>query len=147
MPELGEEPSGASAMLPIGTAEFDQHLVSREFIADPYATLQRMQREAPIYWSDSVGGWLVTRYDDIMPLLGTRASIPMRDAWGAPPPTSQRQTVKSYPCSNSITRLKGCCTLTRQTTRGSVGLRAKRSHRAGSRASGQYRKGHRVVAR
>ncbi len=26
-----------------------------------------MQREAPIYWSDSVGGWLVTRYDDIMP--------------------------------------------------------------------------------
>ena len=54
-------------MLPIGTAEFDQHLVSREFIADPYATLQRLQREAPIYWSDSVGGWLVTRYDDIMP--------------------------------------------------------------------------------
>jgi len=54
-------------MLPIGTAEFDQHLVSREFIADPYATLQRLQREAPIYWSDTVGGWLVTRYDDIMP--------------------------------------------------------------------------------
>jgi hypothetical protein len=26
-----------------------------------------MQRDAPIYWSDSVGGWLVTRYDDIMP--------------------------------------------------------------------------------
>ena len=54
-------------MLPIGTAEFDQHLVSREFIANPYATLQRLQHEAPIYWSDSVGGWLVTRYDDIMP--------------------------------------------------------------------------------
>ncbi len=67
MPDLGGERSGASAMLPIGTAEFDQHLVSREFIADPYATLQRLQREAPIYWSDSVGGWLVTRYDDIMP--------------------------------------------------------------------------------
>jgi cytochrome P450 len=54
-------------MLPIGSAEFDQYLVSREFVADPYATLQRMQREAPIYWSESVGGWLVTRYDDIMP--------------------------------------------------------------------------------
>ncbi len=25
------------------------------------------EREAPIYWSDSVGGWFVTRYDDIMP--------------------------------------------------------------------------------
>jgi cytochrome P450 len=41
--------------------------VSPQFVADPYETLQRMQREAPIYWSDSVGGWLVTRYDDIMP--------------------------------------------------------------------------------
>jgi hypothetical protein len=25
-----------------------------------------MQSEAPIYWSDSIGGWLITRYDDIM---------------------------------------------------------------------------------
>jgi cytochrome P450 len=41
--------------------------VSPQFVADPYETLQRMQRAVPIYWSDSVGGWLVTRYDDIMP--------------------------------------------------------------------------------
>jgi len=54
-------------MLPLGSAEFDRYLVSPEFVADPYATLQRIQRQAPIYWSDSVGGWLVTRYDDIMP--------------------------------------------------------------------------------
>ena len=67
MPELRREQAGTRAMLPIGTAEFDQHLVSPEFVADPYATLQRLQREAPIYWSGSVGGWLVTRYDDIMP--------------------------------------------------------------------------------
>lgn len=53
-------------MLPIGSAEFDGYLVSAEFVADPYTTLQRMRREAPVYWSDSVGGWLVTRYDDIM---------------------------------------------------------------------------------
>jgi len=37
-------------LLPIGKAEFDQHLVSSGFVADPYATLQRLQREAPIYW-------------------------------------------------------------------------------------------------
>ena len=42
-------------------------MCSREFIADPYATLRRMRAEAPIYWSDSIGGWLITRYDDIMP--------------------------------------------------------------------------------
>lgn len=47
--------------------EFDRYLVSPEFVADPYETLGRMQREAPIYWSDSIGGWIVTRYDDVMP--------------------------------------------------------------------------------
>jgi cytochrome P450 len=26
-----------------------------------------MQAEAPVYWSDSIGGWLITRYDDVMP--------------------------------------------------------------------------------
>jgi cytochrome P450 len=57
---------GASGALPIGGDEFDRHLVSAEFVADPYADLRRMQSEAPIYWSDSIGGWLITRYDDIM---------------------------------------------------------------------------------
>ena len=50
----------------LSSEEFDRYLVSREFVADPYTTLRRMQRETPIYWSDSVGGWLITRYDDIM---------------------------------------------------------------------------------
>ena len=58
---------GASSSAPIGSSEFERYLVSREFVADPYATLQRMRADAPIYWSDSIGGWLVTRYDDIMP--------------------------------------------------------------------------------
>ena len=67
MHDVGGQPSRASATLPLGSEEFDRYLVSPQFVADPYETLQRMQREAPIYWSDSVGGWLVTRYDDIMP--------------------------------------------------------------------------------
>ena len=67
MRDVGGERSGASATLAFGSAEFERYLVSPEFVADPYPTLQRMQRDAPIYWSDSVGGWLVTRYDDIMP--------------------------------------------------------------------------------
>ena len=65
--DVGREPPGAGATLALGSAEFERFLVSPQFVADPYATLQRMQREAPIYWSDSVGGWLVTRFDDIMP--------------------------------------------------------------------------------
>jgi pimeloyl-[acyl-carrier protein] synthase len=54
-------------LLALESTEFDRYLVSPEFVADPYETLGRMQREAPIYWSDSIGGWIVTRYDDVMP--------------------------------------------------------------------------------
>jgi cytochrome P450 len=46
--------------------ELERHLVSPEFVADPYVTLRQMREEAPVYWSDSVGGWLITRYDDVM---------------------------------------------------------------------------------
>ena len=67
MRDVAGEASGTNATLAVGSAEFDRYLVSPEFVAGPYGALQRLQREAPIYWSDSVGGWLVTRYDDIMP--------------------------------------------------------------------------------
>lgn len=46
--------------------ELERYLVSPEFVADPYITLRRLREETPIYWSDSVGGWLITRYDDVM---------------------------------------------------------------------------------
>jgi pimeloyl-[acyl-carrier protein] synthase len=46
--------------------ELEHHLVSPEFVAHPYATLRQMREEMPVYWSDSVGGWLITRYDDVM---------------------------------------------------------------------------------
>ena len=45
---------------------FDEILVSPEFIADPYAVLHRMREEEPVYWSDSIGGWVLTGYDDIV---------------------------------------------------------------------------------
>jgi pimeloyl-[acyl-carrier protein] synthase len=46
--------------------DLERHLVSKEFIGDPYEVLRRMRDEAPVYWSDSVGGWMITRYDDVM---------------------------------------------------------------------------------
>ena len=48
------------------TANFDELLVSPEFVADPYPVLHRLRKEAPVYWSDSIGGWILTRYDDIL---------------------------------------------------------------------------------
>ena len=55
-----------SAVVSLAHEDLDRHLVSKAFVADPYATLQRMREETPVYWSDSVGGWLITRYDDVM---------------------------------------------------------------------------------
>jgi cytochrome P450 len=47
--------------------EIDENLVSDEFLDDPYPLLRQLQQECPVYWSESIGGWIVTRYDDIVP--------------------------------------------------------------------------------
>jgi hypothetical protein len=50
--------------LPI--AALDEMLVSKEFLVDPYPILHRLREEDPVHWSDSIGGWVLTRYDDIV---------------------------------------------------------------------------------
>ena len=45
----------------------DEKLVSDEFLDDPYPILRQLRREEPAYWSESIGGWILTRYDDIVP--------------------------------------------------------------------------------
>ena len=32
----------------------------------PYPTLRRLREDDPVHWSESLGGWVVTRYDDVM---------------------------------------------------------------------------------
>ncbi len=45
---------------------FDPLLVADNFLANPYPLLHQLREREPVYWSDSVGGWLLTRYDDIV---------------------------------------------------------------------------------
>lgn len=45
----------------------DGSLVSADFLANPYPTLCRLRDEDPVHWSESIGGWVLTRYDDIVP--------------------------------------------------------------------------------
>ncbi len=45
----------------------DEKLVSDEFLDDPYPLLRQLRQEEPVYWSESIGGWILTRYDDIVP--------------------------------------------------------------------------------
>ena len=47
------------------TAEFDSALSSADFNADPYPVYHQMRNEAPVYWSDAWGCWMLTRYKDI----------------------------------------------------------------------------------
>lgn len=45
------------------TVEFDPR--TPEAVADPYSALKPLQEAAPVYWSDALGAWAVTRYEDI----------------------------------------------------------------------------------
>ena len=49
--------------------DFDPLLTSHEFAQDPYPTYHLLRREAPIYWSDLWGCWILTRYRDIVSTL------------------------------------------------------------------------------
>jgi cytochrome P450 len=44
----------------------DAALISDEFLRDPYPIMHRLRAEAPVYWSESVGAWIITRYDDVV---------------------------------------------------------------------------------
>lgn len=49
-------------------------LVSPSFISEPYEVLRQMREEHPVYWSEAIGGWLLTRYDDILTSFKDTAS-------------------------------------------------------------------------
>lgn len=44
----------------------DNFLVSEQFLKDPYPALRQLREEDPVHWSDAIGGWVLTRYDDMV---------------------------------------------------------------------------------
>jgi len=44
-------------------------LFSPEFFANPYQVYARLRAEAPVYWSEQLQGWLITRYADVRAAL------------------------------------------------------------------------------
>ena len=139
---VGTEPSrgrpvGTSELLPLSSEEFDRHLVSHDFVGNPYATLRRMQREAPIYWSDSVGGWLITRYDDIMSTFKATKDYSNEGRLGraaAHLSSTDRQRLLVF---EEHFATKDFSTPTRPTTPAFANLRRAPSPLAGSRISGR----------
>ena len=47
-------------------SRFEKIVNSPEFVADPYPTFREMRKEDPVMWSEGIGGWLLTRYDDVV---------------------------------------------------------------------------------
>jgi cytochrome P450 PksS len=41
-------------------------LTDPAFLEDPYPVYHRMRRRDPVYRSDALGGWVLTRYDDVL---------------------------------------------------------------------------------
>jgi pimeloyl-[acyl-carrier protein] synthase len=44
-------------------------LTDPEFLDDPYPVYRRMRQRDPVYWSDALGAWVLTRYDDVLAAL------------------------------------------------------------------------------
>jgi cytochrome P450 len=47
-------------------AALDAQLGTAEFDYDPLAVLRQLREEDPVHWSEEIGAWLVTRYDDVL---------------------------------------------------------------------------------
>lgn len=47
-------------------SKFEDVINSPAFVADPYEVFGEMRNEEPVLWSEGIGGWILTRYDDIV---------------------------------------------------------------------------------
>jgi cytochrome P450 PksS len=41
-------------------------LTDPAFLEDPYPVYRRMRQDDPVYWSEGLGAWVLTRYDDVL---------------------------------------------------------------------------------
>jgi cytochrome P450 len=55
------------------TEDFDPSLP--DHIANPYPFFRRLRREAPVFWSEQLQSWVLTRYDDVRSVLADDASF------------------------------------------------------------------------
>ena len=47
------------------------NLIDPGFMADPYETVVRVHKEAPVFYDDTLDAWVITKYDDIAAALAT----------------------------------------------------------------------------
>ena len=79
-------------------ATIDDQLVARDFMEDPYPTYRRLQEEAPVYWSDAWGCWLLTRFAHVDAAIRNPAGFQNRvyATWMEKIPAGNRQELASF---------------------------------------------------
>ena len=54
---------------------FERNVLTQEYLENPYRFYKQLRSEDPVYWSEAIGAWLLTRYDDVVAgLRDTRLS-------------------------------------------------------------------------
>lgn len=49
--------------------DLDAYVLSPAFFADPYPLYHQLRADDPVHWSEVLGGWMLTRYDDVFATL------------------------------------------------------------------------------
>ena len=67
-------------MTPLSSERYP--LLAPEALADPYPLYRRMREEAPVYWSEQLQSWVLTRYRDVVATLRDPQTFSSRIAFG-----------------------------------------------------------------
>lgn len=84
-----------------------EHLpLASPMLDDPRPFYARARREEPVFWSDSLGLWVVTRYDDVAAVAKDAARFSSMDSItpsvAPPPPELLAELVKGFPLLPSL---------------------------------------------
>jgi cytochrome P450 len=63
--------------------DLDAALATPAFYADPYPFYDRLRAEDPVHWSETNGGWMLTRYDDVAATIRDHARFSSRGRFAA----------------------------------------------------------------
>jgi cytochrome P450 len=61
-------------------------LFDPDFLVDPYPTVARAHREAPVFWDPAINGWVVTKYQDVASILADSQKFSSRAVGRIPAP-------------------------------------------------------------
>lgn len=80
-------------MVSTDSAIRDVDFADPAFLADPWTPLRRLQDEAPLFYSQNQGGWIISRYDDVRAAFADRRLSASRvgQLFRGMPPELQKQ--------------------------------------------------------